>query len=266
MASLKAYAAVTAAEIKTVVHFRANLIAWIFFTPLKLGVLYLVWRIIFQDTDEVGGLNFSQMMIYYVIVTYLSRLLDPIMVVNYQVWEDINQGKLDIYLARPLSYGLFVFARSLGTPILELLMGLPFMIGFALILQLPVQTDPLLLIMFAVSVFCACLLMFLIQFLIGSLTFWVERIFGFRDVIFSVFMLLSGQLIPLTALPDWVQTLSRYLPFGGIISMPASIFMADERTSAFFFLARQLLWCSVLLFMATTVWSRGVPRYASQGG
>lgn len=267
VAQARAYLRVAVTELRNLAHFRANLLAWALYTPLQMGILYLLWRIVYAHTDRVGGFGFDDMMLYYVVVHFLRRVIEPAQSVNYQVWSEINEGKLDIYLARPLSFGLFTFSRSLGTPLVELVIGVPCLIVLSLVLGLPLQTDPGVLAAFLLSLAAGYAILFLVQFLIGSLTFWFERIFGIRDMIFSVFILFSGQLIPISVLPGWVETVSHYLPFEGIFYIPAALYARHELDlTSLALLARQLVWIVVLLVVAATVWSRGSLRYASQGG
>ncbi|MEO1085638.1 MAG: ABC-2 family transporter protein, partial [Acidobacteriota bacterium] len=159
------------------------------------------------------------------------------------------------------------FPKSLATPLLELLLSLPFVLVFSWLLKLPIQTDPGVLALFALSVAAGFTILFTIQFLIGSLTFWFERIFGFRDMVYSVFMLFSGQLIPIALLPGWAEGLSRVLPFESVYYVPATIYAARLPMSALLILhAQQLFWVGALVGLAMAVWGRGVSRYASQGG
>jgi ABC-2 type transport system permease protein len=264
---LRCYFGVLRARVKSVAHFRANVVAWILYSPIQLAIIFLLWRIVYSGTDHVGSFRFKDIMLYYLIVHFIRRLIDPVQTVNYDVWSDINQGTLDVYLARPVNFGTFVFFRSLAAPVVEIAVGLPFFLVFSWVLGLPVGRDPRLLAVFFSSVLAGFTILFLIQFLIGSLTFWFERIFGIRDMIFSVFMLFSGQLIPISVLPKPLATLSHYLPFESIYFVPGMIYVRGVLNAEVAGqLAQQLIWIVVLWAAAAVVWTRGITRYASQGG
>lgn len=267
MGRMRCYLGVLRTRLASLSHFRANVVAWILYSPIQLGIIYLLWRIIYRGTESVGGFRFEDMILYYLVVHFLRKIIEPVQSVNYEVWNDINKGNLDVYLARPVSFGPFVFFRSLGAPLIEIAVGLPFFLVFSWLLGLPLQTDPLLLAAFLGSVLAGFTILFLIQFLIGSLTFWFERIFGIRDMIFSVFILFSGQLIPISVLPPWLVTASKFLPFEGIYFVPGTIYAQGVLgPDVAMYLLRQLLWIGVLWAAAATVWTRGLARYASQGG
>jgi ABC-2 type transport system permease protein len=265
--TLTAYGSVARSQIRTITHFRPNLIAWIVYSPLQLGTLYLLWSIVYARTPSLGGLSFTAMMQYYVVVHFLRKVIEPVQTVNYEVWSEINQGKLDIYLARPINFGLFTFARSLGVPFMELCIGIPLLLAFSLLMRLPLQSDPGVLAAFVLSVAGGYGILFLIQFAIGTLTFWMERIFGIRDVIFSIFMLFSGQLLPISLLPAWVQQASHLLPFQSIFYVPARIYASTHvNAEVASLLAQQAGWLIALSLGASLLWARGIHRYASQGG
>lgn len=267
MDRVRCYLGVLRTRLKTLSHFRANVVAWILYSPIQLAIIYLLWRIIYSGTEQVGSFRFEDMILYYLVVHFLRKIIEPVQSVNYEVWTDINKGNLDVYLARPVSFGPFVFFRSLGAPLIEIAVGLPFFLLFSWLLGLPLQTDPLLLAVFFVSVLSGFAILFLIQFIIGSLTFWFERIFGIRDMIFSVFMLFSGQLIPISVLPGWLVAVSRYLPFEGIYFVPGTIYAQGTLgPDVALYVFRQFIWIAVLWAVAATVWARGLTRYASQGG
>jgi len=264
---LRVYGGVLVTRMKSAAHFRANVIAWVLYSPLQVAVIYLLWKVIYGTTHEVGGLRFQEMVLYYLVVHFLGRAMLPLQAVNYEVWSEINKGKLDVYLARPLGFGPFVFFRSLGAPTLEICLGVPFFLLFSVLLRLPIQTDPVVLAAFFFSGLLGAVVLFLIQFLIGTMTFWMERIFGVRDLVVSLFMLFSGQLIPISALPAPVARISRHLPFESIFFVPAMIYrrpQPDLEIAAL--IAQQAIWAAVLWVAAAAVWTRGVARYASQGG
>jgi ABC-2 type transport system permease protein len=265
--ALRPYLAALRGGLASAVHFRANFVAWLLEGPLHVAILFLLWRTIYRVTARIGGLDFSEMMGYFLVVYLLRRVFSAGEVVNFQVWSDINQGKLDAYLVRPIRFGWFKFAGTLASPLVELVVGVPFFIAFSLWLGLPMLRNPLVLTAFLASLPAAFGLLFLIQFLIGSLTFWTERIFGFRDILYSVLMLFSGQLIPLSALPGWAGELSRWLPFAGIYYTPATIYAQPRLSPLVAELGvRQLAWLAVLGALAAVVWRRGLARYTSHGG
>ncbi len=86
-------------------------------------------------------------------------------------------------------------------------------------------------------------------------------------MIFSIFMLLSGQLIPVSLLPAWIQQTSRLLPFESIYYIPARIYAAPSLSGEVMaMLAQQVVWVMVMGVVTSLLWSRGISRYASQGG
>ena len=69
----------------------------------------------------------------------------------------------------------------------------------------------------------------------------------------------SGALIPLVFFPDWLQALAAVLPFQGMISTPALIYLGkmDAPTTAFM-LGFQAVWAVGLIMLGRLVWRGAV--------
>ncbi len=119
---------------------------------------------------------------------------------------------------------------------------------------------------FVLSLLLGVVTLFTIQFAIGAMTFWFERIFGIRDMLTSVIMLFSGQLIPVQLLPGPLRQLSVYMPFECIFANPVNVFRSTSLDQSGPFLLRQVIWVALLGLAATYMWRRGIARYDSQGG
>ena len=83
----------------------------------------------------------------------------------------------------------------------------------------------------------------------------------------AVVNLLSGALIPLVYLPDWLATAAQWSPFAGLTSTPALIFIGQVDTGhALILIGVQLGWVLVLWFGARLVWRAALRRLTVNGG
>jgi ABC-2 type transport system permease protein len=109
--------------------------------------------------------------------------------------------------------------------------------------------------------------LFLIQFMIATMGFWLEAIFGFRDIIVTIDSLFAGRMIPLSALPGLIATISQWLPFQFTLYVPVAIYMGKFSSAGLFgALGLEALWIAVLFGASRLLWRRGLVKYASQGG
>ena len=81
--------------------------------------------------------------------------------------------------------------------------------------------------MFAVAIWGAYLIRTFNQSALGLVTFWTTRVGALFSLYIVLELLLSGRLVPLTLMPDWVQTLAWLLPFRWTFYFPIETLVGD---------------------------------------
>jgi ABC-2 type transport system permease protein len=74
----------------------------------------------------------------------------------------------------------------------------------------------------------------------------------------------SGWLVPLSFLPHGLGTTLRWLPFAGMVQAPIDVLLARQPAGPT--LARQVMWCAVLLWAGRALLRRAQRRLVVQGG
>jgi ABC-2 type transport system permease protein len=78
---------------------------------------------------------------------------------------------------------------------------------------------------------------------------------------------LSGMVIPLPLLPDWVQPILWVLPFRGMMDIPFRIYMGNIPPGQWaLMLGQQAAWTAGLICLGRWVLRRGLRRLVVQGG
>src|SRR5690606_21463240 len=104
---------------------------------------------------------------------------------------------------------------------------------------------------FALSVLAAFVLKFLLAFLTGMCCFWTTSVVGLIRLRVVLVSFLSGALVPLAFLPQWVQQLAAFLPFQGTLHTPVAIYLGQLHGSAVWWaLALQGMWIVVLWLLS----------------
>jgi len=90
---------------------------------------------------------------------------------------------------------------------------------------------------------------------------------GIRFMLLPVAELLSGDLIPLPFLPDWLARIFHYSPFGSMTNAPLRIYSGDLSGGAMVeMLCLQMFWLAVMVFIGWTLQNRGLRKLCVQGG
>jgi len=121
--------------------------------------------------------------------------------------------------------------------------------------------------LFAISIGVALLLSSAMVMLLNIGTAASLNARGVNALAAAPTILLSGNLLPLSLFPDWLQTALLLQPFAGLLDIPLRIYFgALEGTAALGFLGVQLLWLMALVALGRW-WLGGVLRSLEmQGG
>ena len=199
------------------------------------------------------------MLNYYTIVLFLKSAFQHAMAEVYYVYEDINRGYLDVLITKPISYPLSRYCRALGSVCLTI----PTSVLILIILFWGKYSFTEMLV-FLLSVLLGFTLLFLVMFLLGSLTFWLKSVLTLRDIFWVVLCIFSGELIPLEFFPAHFRFLQNN-PLVCIYDIPYRVLNGESglRLELLGFqLIHILFWGAIVAF----VWNIGVEHYESQGG
>lgn len=230
-------------------------------TLLYLPVSLLIYSFLFRTfmQEESCVMTMGQVLNYYTIVLFLKSAFQHAMAEVYYVYEDINRGYLDVLITKPISYPLSRYCRALGSVCLTI----PTSVLILIILFWGKYSFSEMLV-FLLSVLLGFTLLFLVMFLLGSLTFWLKSVLTLRDIFWVVLCIFSGELIPLEFFPAHFRFLQNN-PLVCIYDIPYRVLNGGSglRMELLGFqLIHILLWGAIVAF----VWNIGVKHYESQGG
>lgn len=230
-------------------------------------VIYLVvWTTIAkQHGGSVQGLTVGYFAAYYIVWT-LVRNMNVVFGAPY--WEHrIREGELNRDLLRPvlpLHYDIAYFA---GWKIVVILFWIPLAIGLSLVFEPTLDPRAFEILIFAVAIWGAYLLRTMLQESLGMLCFWTTRGAAIFDLYMTTELLLSGRLVPLPLMPDWVQDIARFLPFQYAFFFPIESLVGDLSNAELLRgLAAQLVWILIGLAIFRLAWKHAIKRYSAVGG
>lgn len=229
-------------------------------------VIYLVvWSTVAQaQGGTVGGYTAGGIAAYYIIWT-LVRTIN--IVYTPYGWEGrIQRGQLSAMLLRPLHpihYDLAFFA---GSKLVSLLIWLPIAAALTYVFH------PLFLLSFAGSaVFVlalvgAYLLRSMFLWALGMVSIWTTRVGAIYELFFACELLLSGRMVPMALLPEWVQHLAYVLPFQWTFSFPIEALIGQLSPAQLFCgLGMQLLWSGIGLLLVWLCWRVSIRHFSAVG-
>ena len=176
-------------------------------------VIYLaVWRTVaLAQGGEVGGYDANDFTAYY-IVWSLVRVMNLALTPYSWEWR-IRGGRLNEFLIRPVHPFHRDFAFFAGQKPVWIAIWVPMAIILWLTYRPEVELTIARSLVFFVSIWAAFVIRHMYLFMLGALNFWTTRTSALFELSIAVELLLSGRLVPLSLMPDWVQRLSLFLPY-----------------------------------------------------
>ncbi len=230
-------------------------------------VIYLVvWQTVAnQQGGSVAGITAGQFAAYYIVWTLVRNI--NIVFTPYGWEERIREGRLSAQLLRPLFPIVEDLGFFLGWKPVVILLWLPIALFLSLVFRPVLHPTPLAIAVFAVSLLGAYLIRSLNQSSLGLITFWTTRVGPIFQLYIAAELLLSGRLVPMTLMPDWVQQIANVLPFQWTFGFPIEALVGDLPTEQLLGgLAMQLLWIVVGSVLVRVVWHFAVKRYSAVAG
>jgi ABC-2 type transport system permease protein len=171
-------------------------------------------------------------------------------------------------LARPIDFQLKRLAEATGPVPFELASAVSIAAVVAFVFGgIALPADPAHLGLFAISAALATLMKFAIVYCVSMTAFWTTGMIGISVGRMAVQNLFSGALIPLVFFPDWLRALAAVLPFQGLVSTPALIYLGqlDGPTTAVM-LAIQAVWAVGLFLFGRLLWRSAIKAVTINGG
>ncbi len=230
-------------------------------------IIYLVvWSTIADSQGgEVGGFTAGTFAAYYIVWTLVRNMN---IVFTPFGWERrIREGQLSAQLVRPLHpihYDLGFFA---GWKVVVIVMWIPLAIVLSLIFR--PELDPRVSQMgaFFIAIWGAYLIRSLFLWMLGMVTFWTTRISAAFEMFFAAELLLSGRVVPMRLMPDWVQTLAGFLPFESTFGFPILALVGPITNEELIEgLVRQAFWIAVGAVGVSLMWRRALRTYTAVSG
>ena len=250
--------------------YRADFFISTFLRFVPIITTIMLWRAIYDgaDREEVGGLNYTQMVSYYLFVM-IVRAFGSMPQLASGIATDIREGELRKYLLQPIDYLTYCLTLRVAHKLVYFVMAaLPYALVFWMCRRfLPDAPSGQMLAVGLVSLILAFLLGFAINALIGLLGFWFLEVASFLHVFMTLQYFLSGHMFPLSLLPGWVQHAIVNLPFAYETYHPAVILLQRvDASEAYRLIGMQAMWVTVIGLLAWATWRRGLRRYAAFGG
>ncbi|GII80095.1 ABC transporter permease [Sphaerisporangium rufum] len=251
---MKVYLAIARVTARSVLAYRGAYALGIAGSCFQLLATTALWTALLAGGASIGGFDLPEMKAY-LLVGFATGLIGTL-VGDWVLANRIRDGQVALDLVKPIDTQKVFFAQNCGGLGLEIVF-IAVVSGVFVLLAgpMPGPADGWL---FAASLAFVLPIRFGITFLTTMLVFWTENHHGVVWARDGVAAVLSGAIVPLAMMPGWLQSAAAVLPFAGLTSTPALIYLGKAPNPGLL-IAIQAGWAVALWYLARFAF-RGASR------
>lgn len=236
-------------------------------TNIVFGIIFsYVMIALYHVRSSAGGYDLTDALRYVWLVQ--SMVMTVLTFGWYDLMLTIRSGEVVSDLSKPCDFYWYWFSREIGRSCYYLLYrGLPTyltgMLLFGLGAPLSWQSWPA----FLLSLAFGAMTGIAYRVLFNLAAFWILEARAVGTLATVIALIFTGNYVPLPFFPDWLRTIADWLPFSGLMSVPAQIFLGKlTGLELLLEFLRQVGWLLVLTLIARYTAARASRRVVAQGG
>ncbi len=228
-------------------------------------IVYLVvWTTVAEAAGPIGGYDVGDFTAYYIVWTLVRNMNLALTPYVWDWW--IQRGRVSDALLKPVH----IFHRQLasfgGMKIVWILLWVPIALGLSIAFKPNLSPTWFEVGTFAIAIWAGYVVRHSILFVVGLLSFWTTRASAVFEIVVALELILSGRLVPLSVMPEWVQTVADFLPFQWTFQFPIEVLIGKlDNTEILLGLVAQVVWIAILGGATALVWRRAIRRYTAVG-
>lgn len=244
--------------------YRVNHILGILNTIIRIFIFWEIYKALYGGRTEVDGITLSMVTTNFI----LAMGLEAIFFINdYYMPDKIYSGSIGNELLLPISIPARMLADNLGNSLFQLIFHfLPALAVSVLFVGMEAPKG-VFFIPFLVSALLGYGVLWTLSFALQMLSFWLINIWSLMTIKNVFVNVLSGSMIPLWFMPDWMEGVLNLTPFSSIFFTPVQIYLGQL---AFSEIAQkcviQLAWIVFIYGLGILLWKKGQEKLVVQGG
>ena len=234
-------------------------------TLVKIFIYWEIYKALYGSRMEVDGITMSMVTTNFV----LSICLNAVFYVNdFYIPDKIRDGSIANELLRPVSIQGRMIAENLGTALFQMIFHfVPALLVSVLVVGVEKPAGVLRLVLFLISALLGYGVLWTISFATQMTSFWIINIWSVNTIKHVFVNVLSGSMIPLWFMPDWMSGILKITPFASIYFTPVQIYLGQLSLWEIAYKCLiQLMWIGIVYAVGHFLWIKGQKKLVVQGG
>jgi len=227
-------------------------------------VYLIVWRTVTSQTGAINGYGVTEFTSYYIVWT-LVRVFNLALAPGAWDWW-VRSGRIANDLLHPVDPYHRNLAGMAGAKIVWIAAWVPVALFLGILFHPSLSPTPLQIVTFFAAAWIGYVIRFNILWVLGLVSFWTTRAEALVEVVIALELLLSGRLVPMAVMPEWVQRISAWMPFKWTFQFPIEVLIGQVPTAEIWRgLGMQLVWVAIGGAAILLVWRRALRRFTAVG-
>lgn len=245
--------------------YRFNHFMGILNTIVRIFIFWGIYQALYAGRTEVDGVTMQMVTTNFI----LSIGLEAVFCVNdFYLPDRINNGSIANELLLPISFPGRMLAENLGNAVFQLIYHFtPALVVSILIMGIQPPAGVSMLVLFIVSALLGYGVLWSISFTVQMCSFWLMNVWSIVTIKNVFVNVLSGSMIPLWFMPDWMSGVMKFSPFSSIYFTPVQIYLGELSYGE---IAEkcvlQLVWIGIIYWIGSMLWRKGKRKLVVQGG
>ncbi len=227
-------------------------------------VYLIVWRTVAAQAGEINGYGVDQFTSYYIVWT-LVRVFNLALSPGAWDWW-VRSGRIANDLLHPVDPYHRQLAGMAGAKFVWIVLWIPVAVFLTVLFRPSFSPSLLEGSIFLVTAWAGYVIRFNVLWVLGLVSFWTTRAQALVEVVVAMELLLSGRLVPMAIMPQWVQTISAWLPFKWTFEYPIEVFIGQLTPAEIWQgLGMQILWIAITGSAIALVWRAAIRKFTAVG-
>lgn len=234
-------------------------------TCLQIFIFWEIYRALYGQNTEIDGITLSMVTTNFI----LSMGLNAFFYTNdYFLPEKVYDGSIATELLRPISIKGRMIAENAGNALFDLIFKfVPSVFIVVFIMGMEAPASPIMLILFMVSALLGYGILWTLSFAVQMAVFWHFNIWSLVTLKNVLLNVLSGSMIPLWFMPEWMDGVLKVTPFSSIYFTPVQIYLGQLSYQEILIKCMmQIAWIMVIYLIGNFLWLKGQKKLVVQGG
>jgi ABC-2 type transport system permease protein len=228
-------------------------------SSIGMAILYYFWRAVYGTTEVISGLTLNTTLTYILLAQVFRPMTDVDLI--FEFGYNLREGGIIHQLLRPVNFQAMYYAQSVGVLGMQMVLQIPMALVATVFFGLKWPTDIAVWAAFLVSALLGYTALFFFVYCVACLTFYTTEVWGLGVLFFGMSLFLSGGLVPLAMMPDWLRSVVLAIPFSQALAVPINILTGITPLSE-----SPHVWFACLWLASNLIFRIAIRKVTVQGG